>query len=1106
MCPPTPMPGPLRAVHQDRRVPPDVGADAPLDVLVAGEPRLPLGRDGVDVVGGGQRRHADLPLAGALQQPQHHVAGALPAALVDDAVERLDPLERLLGIDVGELARQTVADHRALAFGGHRRSSIGEVSGVAGGAGTGKSLPPSCPPPVPAVTPTRARTRRRAHTRPVTRSAIRPERADRTRRCDATEVITVRTGGRPSGGGHHGRGGARSCAGRGDGLLHVFVPHATAGVAIIETGAGSDDDLLARARRRAAGRRPVAAPARLAGPRPRPRAAGVRRAVRHACRSSAGGSRSAPGSRSAWSTPTATTRPGRSGFVVPAGLTCRSIARPRNDGCVTTPRSSTSDFRAAVGGADRAGASRRDPAATRSRRAARPSPARRPWSSSMPSSPAGTSTWPPAGCAASARASTRSGRPGHEGNAAVAAARAADRPGPAALPLRRVLLRPGRPGRRDRADPGRAARAGRGGDRADRGRPAQGLRPSRPGHRPDDLDDRLAPAAGGRAGVRDRARARRVLGRRLGPAGMRAPPRDRQRRWPDDAIVVCSFGDASVNHAVAQAAFNTAGWFDHSGAQLPVLFVCEDNGHRHQRARRRRAGCAATLRQPARAALLERRTGATWPPPTTRRVEAAEWVRGAAPPGRAAPGHGPADGARRRRRRGRLPQSAAEIAADLDRDPLVADRDAAGRGRAAHARTRCWPATTRSAGRCAGSPRRCIGEPKLASAGRGGGAAGAAPAGPGRPGRRRRRRRGRRAGPGAPGWRRSAAGCRRRPARSRWPRPSTPPSPTRWSANPAMVLFGEDVAAKGGVYGVTKGLRDRFGPGRVFDTLLDETSILGLALGAGLGGLLPVPEIQYLAYLHNAEDQLRGEAASLQFFSAGRVPQPDGGPGGRAGLPGGVRRALPQRQLGGRAARHPRAGGRRCRPGRPRPRRCCGPAWPRPRSTAASASSSSRSRSTTPATCTPTGDNGWLAPYAAAGGLGPRPRHDRAGPGLRRRRAPDDRHLRQRGADVAAGGGPAGRARGRRPGGRPALAEPAARGRPGPGGRRDRTGAGRGRDPAQRRRRRGRAGRAGRRRVRRARSAGSSAVDSYVPLGDAAKHLLVSEEMIEQGARSLLGA
>jgi 2-oxoisovalerate dehydrogenase E1 component len=91
---------------------------------------------------------------------------------------------------------------------------------------------------------------------------------------------------------------------------------------------------------------------------------------------------------------------------------------------------------------------------------------------------------------------------------------------------------------------------------------------------------------------------------------------------------------------------------------------------------------------------------------------------------------------------------------------------------------------------------------------------------------------------------------------------------------PQLLAFGEDVGRKGGVYGLTRGLARRFGAGRVFDTLLDEQSILGLGLGAGLSGLLPVPEIQYLAYLHNAEDQLRGEAASMQFFSAGQYRNP----------------------------------------------------------------------------------------------------------------------------------------------------------------------------------------------------------------------------------------
>jgi 2-oxoisovalerate dehydrogenase E1 component len=92
--------------------------------------------------------------------------------------------------------------------------------------------------------------------------------------------------------------------------------------------------------------------------------------------------------------------------------------------------------------------------------------------------------------------------------------------------------------------------------------------------------------------------------------------------------------------------------------------------------------------------------------------------------------------------------------------------------------------------------------------------------------------------------------------------------------NPELLVFGEDVAKKGGVYHVTHDLARRSGVGRVFNTLLDEQSILGLAIGAGHMGLLPVPEIQYLAYLHNAEDQLRGEAASLQFFSQAQYQNP----------------------------------------------------------------------------------------------------------------------------------------------------------------------------------------------------------------------------------------
>ena len=91
---------------------------------------------------------------------------------------------------------------------------------------------------------------------------------------------------------------------------------------------------------------------------------------------------------------------------------------------------------------------------------------------------------------------------------------------------------------------------------------------------------------------------------------------------------------------------------------------------------------------------------------------------------------------------------------------------------------------------------------------------------------------------------------------------------------PEALLFGEDVAQKGGVYTVTKGLHKAFGNRRVFNTLLDETIILGLAQGYANMGLLPFPEIQYLAYFHNACDQIRGEAASLQFFSNDQYRNP----------------------------------------------------------------------------------------------------------------------------------------------------------------------------------------------------------------------------------------
>ncbi|WP_026940773.1 dehydrogenase E1 component subunit alpha/beta [Hellea balneolensis] len=94
------------------------------------------------------------------------------------------------------------------------------------------------------------------------------------------------------------------------------------------------------------------------------------------------------------------------------------------------------------------------------------------------------------------------------------------------------------------------------------------------------------------------------------------------------------------------------------------------------------------------------------------------------------------------------------------------------------------------------------------------------------------------------------------------------------NAHEDIIMMGEDIGHKGGVYGVTQRLQKRFGPHRMIDTLLDEQSILGLGIGLAHNGFTPMPEIQFLAYLHNAEDQIRGEAATLPFFSNGQFTNP----------------------------------------------------------------------------------------------------------------------------------------------------------------------------------------------------------------------------------------
>jgi 2-oxoisovalerate dehydrogenase E1 component len=311
--------------------------------------------------------------------------------------------------------------------------------------------------------------------------------------------------------------------------------------------------------------------------------------------------------------------------------------------------------------------------------------------------------------------------------------------------------------------------------------------------------------------------------------------------WPDDAVVVCSFGDASLNHATAQAALNSSEHLAFQGLPLPLLYVCEDNGlgisvrsptgwvEAALRSRSRLRYASVEGDSPEEALELARRLTA--------------WVRAERRPAvlhlRTVRylSHAGADVESAYR----TPQ---EIRADWERDPLLATARwlAAASGRSGAELVDEYLAERERVRAVAFD---AAARPQLSSA-------------------EDVMR------PLAPRSHLPSGGGKAFDGELTLAQAINAALADALERDPSVVLFGEDVAVKGGVYGVTRGLQRRFGAARVFDTLLDETSILGLALGAGLTGLLPVAEIQYLAYLHNAEDQLRGEAATLQFFSQGR--------------------------------------------------------------------------------------------------------------------------------------------------------------------------------------------------------------------------------------------
>ncbi|THF85192.1 alpha-ketoacid dehydrogenase subunit beta [Deinococcus sp. KSM4-11] len=89
-----------------------------------------------------------------------------------------------------------------------------------------------------------------------------------------------------------------------------------------------------------------------------------------------------------------------------------------------------------------------------------------------------------------------------------------------------------------------------------------------------------------------------------------------------------------------------------------------------------------------------------------------------------------------------------------------------------------------------------------------------------------------------------------------------------------VVLFGEDVGARGGVFMATAGLQARFGKERVFDTPLSEASIVGAAVGMAARGLRPVAEIQFADYMGPGFDQIISQAAKLRYRSGGQFTCP----------------------------------------------------------------------------------------------------------------------------------------------------------------------------------------------------------------------------------------
>ena len=330
--------------------------------------------------------------------------------------------------------------------------------------------------------------------------------------------------------------------------------------------------------------------------------------------------------------------------------------------------------------------------------------------------------------------------------------------------------------------------------------------------------------------------------------------------WPADSVVVCSFGDASFNHSTAQGAINAAAWIAYQSVPLPLIFVCEDNGLGVSTPTPQGWIESAVRRWPAiryvscdglnlldthRAARQAAHIARTAHQPVFLHMHCVRLM-----------GHAGADAQEAYLKPAQIDAMEAKdpllYSAGLllehkvlSADAIIECYDRIG----AQVRTVAEEAVKRPKLRTAAEVMRSIVPP-----------------------RRTPLTRSLREPP-------LTRSLRERPLPSSGERQQMAKLinialDRALERHPHMVMAGEDIGRKGGVYGVTLKLQAKHGAHRVIDTLLDEQTILGLGIGLAHNGLLPVVEIQYLAFFHNAEDQIRGEAATLPFFSSGQFTNP----------------------------------------------------------------------------------------------------------------------------------------------------------------------------------------------------------------------------------------